>query len=213
MTDPIVKQALFESASRHNFVPLGFLSSDFRSIYTTIPVENFEDMQKLRLRLRTMPSQTYIEMLGRFGAVATLLPFGELYSAMQQGVVDGAEGGLAGIYQAKFGEVAKYALVTEHTRLTDFVVTSMKFQNSLSPHDLAIVNEEFEKVSLKSVAYAEQNEATSMKKAEDEMGVIFVRVDKTPFIQAVVPMYRAAREDEAKRLLLEAIFESQGREF
>lgn len=211
MTSAHVKQALFESASRHHFVPLAFLSSDFRSIYTTRPVKTFTDLQGLKLR--TMPSETYIEMLDRFGATPILLPFGELYSGLQQGIVDGAEGGLAGLYQAKFGEVAKYAIVSEQTRLTDFVVTSKKFQQSLSPADLAIVQEEFEIVSLKSVAYAEANEAASIKKAEQEMGVTFIQVDKEAFIAAVAPMYEAARKDEAKRPLLEAIFETEGRKF
>lgn len=209
MNDPDVNATLFASATRRHFAPLAFLSSDFRSIYTTSPIKSIEDLKGLKLRC--IPSRTYIEMLQRFGATPVLLPFGELYSGLQQGVIDGAEGGLAGIYEAKFGEVAKYALVTEQTRLTDFVVTSLQFRDKLHPDDWAIVREEFRKVSLKSVAFAEANEARAVALAKKEMGVQFTSIDKTPFIDAVEPMYRAALKDPEKGAILKAIFEAAGR--
>jgi tripartite ATP-independent transporter DctP family solute receptor len=210
MADAEVKRALFESASQHRFVLLGFMSSDFRSIYSTKPIRTYEDLSKLRLR--TIASQTYIEMLDRFGAVPTILPFSELYSAMQQGVVDGAEGGMAGLYEAKFSEIAKYVVLTEHTRLTDFVVASEKFYRALSAADLKIVNEEFDKVSVKSIDYAEEKEKISIKKAMDESGVQFSRIDKAPLIQAVVPMYTKALQDDTKAPLLNVIFSLQERD-
>ncbi len=210
MIDPDVHASLFASATRRHFVPLAFLSSDFRSIYTTVPIESIEDLKGMKLRC--IPSKTYIEMLQRFGATPVLLPFGELYSGLQQGVIDGAEGGLAGLYEAKFGEVAKYALLTEQTRLTDFVVTSLQFRNKLRPEDWTIVREEFRKVSLKSVAFAEANEARAVALAKKEMGVQFTAVDKTPFIKAVEPMYRATLKDPEKGAILKAIFEAAGRE-
>ncbi|MFD0981655.1 TRAP transporter substrate-binding protein DctP [Tropicimonas aquimaris] len=211
MTNPEVRGALFAAAEQHNFWPLGFLSSGFRSIYTTKPVESIDDIKGMKLR--TMSSPTYIEMLNLFGAVPTPLPFGELYSGLQQGIVDGAEGGLAGLYVANFGEVAKYALETNQTRLTDFVVTSVRFREDLSDEDLAAVVEEFEKVSLESIAFADATEAKQLQQAVDEMGVEVIKVDTAPFIEAVGPMYEAARADEAKKPLIETIFEIENREF
>lgn len=211
MTAPEVQEALFDATAEHNVVPLGFISSGFRSIYTTKPVESFDDIQGLKLR--AIASPTYMEMLSLFGAVPTPLPFGELYAGLQQGIVDGAEGGLAGLYVAQFGEVAKYALLTNQTRLTDFVVTSNRFVEGLDPADLEIVQDEFEKISLKSVAFSDESEAADLQKAVDEMGVQVIEVDTTPFIEAVRPMYEDARADEAKRPLIEAIFAIESREF
>ncbi|MEM5477421.1 TRAP transporter substrate-binding protein DctP [Pacificibacter sp. AS14] len=211
MTAADVQKALFDATAEHNVVPLGFISSGFRSIYTTSPVESFEDIQGMKLR--AIASPTYMEMLSLFGAVPTPLPFGELYAGLQQGIVDGAEGGLAGLYVAQFGEVAKYALLTNQTRLTDFVVTSNRFNDSVDPADLAIVREAFEVISLKSIEFSDASEAADLQKAVDEMGVQVIDVDTAPFIDAVHPMYEAARADDAKQALIEAIFAIEHRDF
>lgn len=211
MTASEVQSALFDATAEHNVVPLGFISSGFRSIYTTTPVESFEDIQGMKLR--AIASPTYMEMLTLFGAVPTPLPFGELYAGLQQGIVDGAEGGLAGLYVAQFGEVAKYALLTNQTRLTDFVVTSNRFNESLDPADLAIVREEFEVISLKSIEFSDTSEAADLQNAVDEMGVQVIEVDTAPFIDAVRPMYDDARADAAKQALIEAIFTIENRDF
>ena len=203
MTNGDFRRALFDFSTKHRFAFLGFLSSDFRSIYSTKPIRTIADLKGQRLR--TISSQTYIDMLTRFGAVPSVLPFGELYSAMQQGVVDGAEGGIAGLYEARFSEIAKYVVLTEHTRLTDFVLSSVQFQNDISPGDLKIVNQEFETISLKSIAYADAKESEYKQRAMDESGVQFFEVDKSPLMKAVEPIYQKALEDEEKSKLLNAI--------
>lgn len=203
------RRALFELSQKHRFLFLGFLSSDFRSIYSTKPIQTYADLKALRLR--TISSQTYIDMLDRFGAVPTILPFGELYSAMQQGVVDGAEGGIAGLYEAKFSEIAKYVIKTEHTRLTDFVISSSSFQQKLLPDDLLVVHQEFEKISAKSIAYAEEKEAIAKSKAISESGVQFFDIDKAPLIEAVTPMYDRALQDKEQSILLKSILRIEQR--
>ncbi len=209
MTDADVKAKLDAAALNSRIVPLGFLSSGFRSIYTTKPVSDFEGLKGLKLRAISSP--TYTEMVRLFGAVPTPLPFGELYPGLQQGIVDGAEGGLAGLYVAKFGEVAKYALVTNHTRLTDYVVTSTRFKQRIGENDFALVGEEFQKISLKSIDFADKTEAEQLAKAVAELGVTVTSTDLKPFMTAVEPMYAAARGDAAKKPVIEAIFALTGR--
>ncbi|WP_170973332.1 TRAP transporter substrate-binding protein DctP [Rhizobium sp. FKY42] len=209
MTDPNILKTL-ETASRAQKINvLGFLSSGFRSIYTTKPVKDFAGLKGLKLR--SIASPTYTEMVSLFGAVPTPLPFGELYSGLQAGVVDGAEGGLAGLWVAKFGEVAKYALVTNHTRLTDFIVTSAEFNEKVGKQDLALLQEEFQKVSLKSIKFADQTEADQLAQAVAKLGVTVTQTDLAPFMAAVSPMYEKARGDAAKRPMIEALFTATGR--
>ncbi|QPM90449.1 TRAP transporter substrate-binding protein DctP [Pseudooceanicola algae] len=211
MTSPEVQEELFKDAAEKNFAPLGFIASGFRSIYTTEPAESMADLKGRKLR--SIASPTYTEMLRLFGAVPTPLSFGELYAGLQQGVVDGAEGGLGGLYVAKFGEVAKYALKTNQTRLSDFVVTSTKFREKVGAEDLEIVEAAFEEVSLKSIAFADNVEAEQLQKAVDEMGVTVVDVDIAPFIAAVEPMYTEAQSDPDKKSLIETIFAIEDRSF
>jgi tripartite ATP-independent transporter DctP family solute receptor len=211
MNNQNFRQALFQSSKKYNFGFLGYISSDFRSIYSTQPIKSIEDLSALRLR--TISSPTYMEMISRFGAVPTALSFGELYSGMQQGVVDGAEGGVAGVHQAKFSDVAKHVLLTEHTRLTDFVVTSLKFEQSLNEQERKIINEAFSIISNKSITFAEEGEALAIKKLKAEEGVSFYTVDKALLIDAVKPMYSKAKQDKEKSVLLKTIFEIEGREY
>lgn len=211
MNNQDFRQALFQSAKKYHFGFLGYISSDFRSIYSTQPIKSIDDLSSLRLR--TISSPTYMEMISRFGAVPTALSFGELYAGMQQGVVDGAEGGVAGIHQAKFSDVAKHVLLTEHTRLTDFVVTSLKFEQSLTAQERKIINDEFSIISNKSITFAENGEAFAIKKLKADEGVSFYTVDKAKLIDAVKPMYVKAKQDKEKAVLLNAIFNIEGREY
>ena len=204
MTSPEIKEILSKAYADKGIAPLGFISSGFRSIYTKDPITGFDDLKGLKLR--SIASPTYTRMISLFGAVPTPLPFGDLYAGLQQDVVDGAEGGLAGLYSAKFGEVAKYAILTNQTRLTDFIVTSSRFREALSPEDLLIVDEEFEKVSKKSIDFADMKEEEDLAKAVAEMGVEVIQVDTAPFMASVEPMYEEAREDADKKPLIDAIF-------
>lgn len=210
MSQPRFRQALFESSRKHRFAFIGFISSDFRSIYSVKKLHGIADLSGQRLR--TISSPTYVEMLRRFGATPAIISFGELYSAMQQGVVDGAEGGIAGLYEAKFCELAKQVLLTEHTRLTDFVISSMAFEQKVGPADYQIVSEEFAAISDKSIAYAEQNEARAKEILVRDFAVQFTAVDKAPLIAAVAPLYQQALDDIDKRRLLEAIFSIEQRQ-
>lgn len=209
MSNDAFRQALFELSKPHHFNFIGFISSDFRSIYSSIPISSEKDFNALRLR--TISSPTYMQMLVHFGAIPTPIAFGELYAAIQQGVVDGAEGGIAGVYQAKFSDVAKYVLLTEHTRLTDFVISSDKFHRQLSKSERAIVDEEFAKISAISIQVAEHNELVSKQKLINEEGVTFYRPDKDPLIKAVAPMYQESLTNPKKSIILRAIYRIEDR--
>ncbi|WP_111560266.1 TRAP transporter substrate-binding protein DctP [Paracoccus sediminilitoris] len=210
MSDPELRELLFEGAEQQNFLPLGFLSNGFRSLYTTQPVTSIEDLQGMKIR--TMSSDTYIEMLTLFGAAPTPMAFGDVYPALQQGVIDGAEGTLSTLYDLNFGQAAKYGIKTEQTRLTDFVVTSVDFRNAISPEDYEIVREEFANISEKSLEVIDEAFQASAQRAVDEFGVTITDIDKTPFIEAVQPMYAEAAENETKRAVIEKIFTMTGRE-
>ena len=209
MLNPEVSQTIFDSVASKNVYPMGFLSNGFRSMYTTKPVSTLEDLEGLKLR--TSPSDTYMKLIRALGGVPTPMDFGEVYPALQQGIIDGAEGGLAGLWEVKFGEVAKYAIRTEHTRLTDFLVTSERFRDRLSEEDLKIVQEEMNKTTQKSFSAVAKQIEKSEALAASELGVKYIDIDKAPLISRMQPMYDEALADSVKAPLLKTIFEIQGR--
>lgn len=211
MTNPDVKKGINKYVENNNLHSLGFISNGFRSIYTTKQVNNISDLKGLKLR--TGSSDTYINMIKLFGAVPTPLDFGEVYPALQQGIIDGAEGGLAGLWEVKFGEVAKYAVRTEHTRLTDFVLTSEKFVSSINDNDMSIVQSEFDRISSKSLSFVDGQMAESESIAIDKLDVRIVDIDKEPLIKMVEPMYKNAMQNENKKVFIQQIFKIQKREF
>lgn len=209
MNDPSVQGVLVEKASAQQVVPLGYLSNGFRDLMTTKPVHSLADLKGMKIR--TMSSETYVEMLNRFGAVPTPMAYGDVFSALQQGVIDGAEGGFASLITMNYAQVTKYAIKTRETRLSDFVVSSERFKKRVGPDDFKIVLEEFAKVSQKSLDMVDAYYEECLKKAADTMGVQSIEVDQAPFIAAVDPMYKSVAQDADKRSLLEAIFKLENR--
>ncbi len=204
-----VAKLIEDSVATNNVYMMGFLSNGFRSVYTTKPTSSLEDLKGLKLR--TAPSETYMNLIRAMGAVPTPMDFVEVYSALQQGIIDGAEGGLAGLWEVKFGEVSKYALRTEHTRLTDFLLASEKFTTSVSSDDMVIVKEEFLNTTKKSFAAVAAQIDKSEQLAESELGVQYTEIDKKPLITRMQPMYDKALANPIKKGLLETIFRIQER--
>lgn len=188
----------------------GFLNNATRGIYSKKPINSIEDLKGLKIR--TNASQVYIDMFAAWGAVATPIDFSEVFASLQQGLIDGAEGGLAGMYEMNFGEVAPYGVNTDHARLTDFVISSTKFAGKVGEEDMKIVNDEMRKTIVKSMKYVDDNAARSIKLAVTEKGCTIVDIDKAPLMKAVEPIYEKAAQNPVQKPLLEAIFKLQGRE-
>ncbi|MFM2664023.1 TRAP transporter substrate-binding protein DctP [Vibrio mediterranei] len=209
MYDDNVKALIDKALSEKGMNPLGFLSNGFRGIMTSKEIKTIDDLKGMKIR--TMGSENYIRMLESFGAVPSPMAFSEVYPALQQGVIDGAEGGVAALWEIKYGEVTKYGTHTNHTRLSDYVIISDKFKSKVSPEDLEIVYNEFDQVSKKSLSFVDNTQAESEKIGIEKLGVTINEVDIEPFVEAVQPMYQDALKDSKKQELLNVIFTLQGR--
>ncbi len=96
-----------------------------RSFYTkTKPIENPSDLKGLKIRV--MESNTAINMVKSFGGSPTPVSYGELYTALQQGIVDGAENNPPSLYTSKHYEVCKFYSINEHTAVPDVLIISTK---------------------------------------------------------------------------------------
>jgi len=200
---------IFSKTKPHNIETLGYMSNGFRSILSKDKVETIADIKGKKFRVP--PSKTFIDTINNLGATAVPLDFSETYPAIQQGLVDGAEGTLASMYDSKLGEVAKFGLRTEQARLTDFVIASTKSMSKMSEADAKVVRDTMKQISTYSVEFVDGQQAGLEEQAVSEMGVSIVSVNKLEFMKSLNPMFDAAKKDGERAQLVEHIFSLQGR--
>ncbi len=134
LTDPAYTDQLAEGLlEKHGIRTLGFAPRSFRVMTFNEPVKNFEDLQKKRLRVPNIPF--YIKFAEAVGTSPVALPFSELFSGLEQKVVDGQENPYATIRSSKLYEVQKYVVETNHIFTTHGWYMNEKFFSKL-PNDL-----------------------------------------------------------------------------
>lgn len=166
---------------------LCYYDSGKRSFYTKDkPVETPADLAGLKIRV--MESNTASNMVKSLGGSPTPVSYGELYTALQQGIVDGAENNAPSLYTSKHYEVCKFYSIDEHTALPDVMIVSTKVWESLSEEEQQWLQEaadESATYEYKIWAEATEESLNELKKA----GVTISYPDKEPFRAAVESMY------------------------
>jgi len=120
-----------------NFIGIGWFEGGSRNFYTKKPVKTVSDLKGMKIRVQQSPLM--VGMVEGLGAVATPLPYGEVYSALQTGVVDGAENNWPSYLTTSHFEVAKFWISDQHTRVPEITVGSKKIFDKLSKEDRAII--------------------------------------------------------------------------
>lgn len=132
--DGEIGQKLLVDAEKYWLRGLAYFDAGNRSFYTKIkPIVTPDDVKGLKIRV--MKSPTAIELVKSFGGAPTPISWGELYTALQQGVVDGAENNLPSFYSSKHYEVCKYYSVNEHSSVPDILVIGTIMWNSLNAEE------------------------------------------------------------------------------
>lgn len=193
-------QEIFRSTYDDGFIAIGWFDSGARSIYTTTdgPCETPDDLRGLKIR--TQGSPTSIEMINNMGGAATPMSSGEVYTSLQQGIIDGAENNETVLVDDGHGEVAKSYTYTQHQYTPDIVIISVETWESMSEADqqavLDAMDNAWEAHEEKWLEIVDRN-----IEGAKEMGVQFYTIDKTPFIEAVASQQQefcAASEDNAR---------------
>ena len=162
---------------------MGYYDAGSRSFYTkNTPVNVPADLNGLKIRI--MKSMTSFKMIEALGGSATPISWGELYTALQQGVVDGAENNPPSFHLSRHYEVCKYYSLDEHTSIPDILLMSTVVWNSLSPQEQAWLQESVDE----SVEYQKKIWQQSTDEAMREVqkaGVQIITPNKKPFQEAV----------------------------
>lgn len=195
MEDETIRQTLYKATESSGFEAVTWFDAGTRNFYTTKAVKTPEDLKGLKLRVQQSPSN--VNMVKAFGAAAAPMSFGEVYTAIQQGVIDGAENNELALTNNKHGEVAKYYIYDQHQMVPDMLVGNVKFLDSLSPEERSVFDE-----AADIATQTERKEwVVQVEKAKEQamaMGVKFSDVDIELFKSKVVSLQQQMINDNTK---------------
>lgn len=182
-----IGQELLAAGEGKGLRGLCFYDAGARSFYTTEkPIETPADLAGLKIRV--LKSEMSMRMIRAMGGSPTPIDWGELYTSLQQGVVDGAENNPPSYYTSRHYEITKYYSLDEHLRLPDMLVISPRIWRGLSSEAQKILTE----AVAESVAYERELWAKMEEKALAEVkksGVTIIRPDKKAFHDKVQSLW------------------------
>ncbi len=188
MRDEDYMQKVYSSTDEAGFRVLTWYNAGLRSIYAKTPIRTPDDMKGLKIRVQQSPAS--IGMINALGAAATPMAFGEVYTAIQQGVIDGAENNELALTSNKHGEVAKFYSYNNHQMIPDLMLGNLRFLNSLPEKDLQVFKEAA-KISTEVELEEWEIQVEQAKEiAKEDMGVEFIDVDMAPFREKMMDLQK-----------------------
>ncbi|MFK7949669.1 MAG: TRAP transporter substrate-binding protein, partial [Saprospiraceae bacterium] len=174
---------------------LTYFDAGQRSFYSKEPIRTPEDLKGKKIRVQE--SVTAMNLVRSLGGAPTPISWGELYTALQQGVVDGAENNLPSFYTSRHYEVCKYYTINEHTAVPDILVIGTVAWNSLTKQEQKWLQEAADE--------AKFHQRKLWKKAEDEAlaavkeaGVEIITPDKSQFAEKTKAMFEEYKKQPEK---------------
>lgn len=197
-----VGQELMQQTKEKGFVAIAAYEAGTRSFYAKKEIKTPADMKGLKIRVVATP--TTLKLIELLGASPTPIPFGEVYTALQQGVIDGAENNEPSYVQTRHVEVAKFYAEDQHTAVPDYLVVSTKAWDKLSDEQRQIITT----AAKHSEAYEAKlwnEQVEQSRKDAIAAGAKFIQVDKDAFREALKPLYADFQNDPQRSEWLKKI--------
>lgn len=188
-----VGEEILDTTTPYLFKGIGYFDAGTRGFYTVNrPIHTPEDLKGLKIRVQKSPIA--VEMMQTYQGSATPIDYGELYTALQSNVVDGAENNTPSVTTAYHHEVVKYYTDNQHTMCPDVIIISTHTWDKLSQQEREWVKEAADRAyNYQTKLWREQElESIEVMKAS---GVEVITPDKQLFIDASQPMIERYRED------------------
>ncbi len=184
-------QKMLDGLSASKFIGLCYFDPGARSFYSTKPIKELADMKGLKIRV--IQNKINMELMQAIGASATPMPYGQVFSALQTGVIDGAENNFPSYLTANHYQVAKNYLVDQHQRVPEVLIMSKVVWDKLSDDDKKLIKQ----CAVDAVKTQRELWAKFEKEAEDKVKaagctVTYVK-DLKPWQEAVKPMIQNYR--------------------
>jgi tripartite ATP-independent transporter DctP family solute receptor len=205
MMDGAIGQELLDkitASPNANLVALCWMDSGARSLYNSKhPIKSIEDVKGLKFRVIGNP--IFVDMMNALGGNGVSMGYDQVFSALQTGVIDGAENNLPSYVFSNHYTAAKYLTVTEHLIIPEMLVFSKRVWNTLSAGDQGLIKKFAREAQLEERELWNQYEQKAMEKAKAAGSQIIEIADKTPFQNAVKPVwdkYGPKYQDMIKRI-------------
>ncbi|MEM8526365.1 MAG: TRAP transporter substrate-binding protein [Bacteroidota bacterium] len=201
--DGPIGRSLLEQGEDYWLRGLTYFDAGQRSFYTKErPVESPADLEGLKIRV--MESVTAMNLVRSLGGAPTPISWGELYTALQQGVVDGAENNPPSFYTSRHYEICKYYSLNEHTAVPDILVIGTVAWNNLSSQEQGWLEEAVVEATdyQRKVWQASEQEALE---AVQKAGVEIIRPDKSSFFEKTKSILESYKEEPEMYKLIQQI--------
>jgi tripartite ATP-independent transporter DctP family solute receptor len=198
--DGEIGNSMLAAFEPHSMVGLGFYDSGARSFYNgKRAIRTPADMAGLKIRVQQ--SDLFVSLVQALGANPTPMPFGEVFSALQTGVIDGAENNWPSYESTRHFEVSKFYSMTEHSMSPEVLVMSKRAWDRLTPADRDIIRAAA-KESVPHMRKLWDAREQSARTNVEAKGAQVNAVEKQPFIDAMRPVYqRFANTPELQALV------------
>lgn len=190
MDDAKVTESIFNATEKAGFLAVTWLDAGTRNFYTVKkPIESPADLKGLKIRVQQSP--TNIEMMKLLGGSATPMGFGEVYTALQSNIIDGAENNELALTDNGHGDVCKYYSYDMHQMVPDILIGNLAFIEGLTDEERAIFEEGYKLVNeIQREEWVKAVEAAK-EKAANEQNVQFIYPDQEPFKEACLPLHES----------------------
>lgn len=196
MQDTDYMESIYQSTDEAGFRVVTWYNAGTRNFYAKSPIRTPDDLKGKKIRVQQSPAS--VAMVNAFGAAAAPMGFGEVYTAIQQGVIDGAENNELALTNNKHGEVAKYYTYNKHQMVPDMLVANLKFLNGLSPEEYQVFKEAAELSTQVEMEEWDESIVKAKKIAADDMGVEFIEADVDAFKEKVLPLHEKMQKENPK---------------
>lgn len=186
--------------SEFNLVGLAWMDAGSRNFYSKKPIRSIDDLKGMKMRM--MENPLFLDTMNALGGNGIAMGTGETFSALQTGVIDGAENNPPVMLAQNHNQVAKYYTETTHLIIPEPLVMAKAAWEQLTPEQQALVKKTAREAQMEQRKLWDQQVADSIDKLKAG-GVEFIEVDKKPFYDATAPIrekYGAPYADLIKRI-------------
>ncbi len=181
-------------AAKYRLRGLTYYDAGSRSYYTVDkPIERPEDLAGLKIRVQE--SKTAMDMVRSMGGSPTPISWGELYTSLQQGVVDGAENNPPSFHLSRHYEIAKYYSINEHTGVPDVLMIGTEVWKELTPQQQIWVQEAADESFQAQKKFWKESVDEALV-AVQAAGVQIIYPEKEPFMDKVNPMLESYKDTQ-----------------